>query len=353
MPSSTPRPLIFSAFPFLSLFFFFLFPLPIPFFFSSFLLPLRSPDLSSSPYLSFLPSTPSLPTLLPSFLFLSSSFPPLHFSPFCLLPSLFRPFYPFSPPFLFLSSLFSRSPDLCPFPIPLSFLHPPFFPFSCPSPLFFFPYFSFSLSSSPVFPSSMSHLFFFFFFPPFLFCSCPFLLSLPSLFLSKNRCILSNHSLSIRSFLLALCVPLTIPSLRAPVNIFSFLFPSMSHLSCPRIMSSSLPLFFYSYPPFPYILFISSSESMRFLFVLLLSSLPPPLISSWSSFAVSIHNAFAPTLPLNHTNLNYVHSALLTPFLSTFFSAVSLVSSECHQTYSFLFLYPYSSCLYCADSLCT
>lgn len=41
------------------------------------------------------------------------------------------------------------------------------------------------------------------------------------------------------------------------------------------------------------------------------------------------------------------------PSFPHFFSAVSLVSSQCHQTYSFLSLCPYSSCLYCADSLCT
>ena len=81
-----------------------------------------------------LPSTPSLPTLLPSsFLFLSSSFISLHFFPFYLLPSLFRPFHPFSPPYLLLSSLISIPRSLCSFPIPLPFLHLHFFPFSCPS----------------------------------------------------------------------------------------------------------------------------------------------------------------------------------------------------------------------------
>ena len=134
----------------------------------------------------------------------------------------------------------------------------------------------------------------------------------------------------------------------------SFLFSSMSHLPCPRIMSSSLPFFFYSYPPFPYILFISLSDSMRFLLVLLLSPLSPPLTSSWSSFAISFHNTFAPTLPLNHTNLNYVHSALPTSFLSTFFlCSISCILPMSPNLFLPLSLCPYSSCLYCADSLCT
>ena len=100
------------------------------------LLSVFSPSLSpESLFLpSFLlPSTPSLPTLLSSFLFLSSSFISLHFSPFYLLPSLFRPFHPFSPPYLLLSSLLLIPRSLCSFPIPLPFLHLHFFPFSCPS----------------------------------------------------------------------------------------------------------------------------------------------------------------------------------------------------------------------------